>query len=151
MPKCFVVKLYRYCIHKLIAHSRNARTPLRMRTMHAHTPYITHVLREGGDFVAKMFRGEAVPLLYPRALIAHAHGAHTPLRMHTTHTYTSQTRIMFRGEAVPLLYPRALIAHAHTRCTYCIHEHSLRLHTTHIHHCACTHARTPRKYAYISW
>eukprot|EP00026_Physarum_polycephalum_P011965 Phypoly_transcript_12217.p1 GENE.Phypoly_transcript_12217~~Phypoly_transcript_12217.p1 ORF type:complete len:246 (+),score=35.20 Phypoly_transcript_12217:403-1140(+) len=24
----------------------------------------THVLREGGDFVAKMFRGEAVPLLY---------------------------------------------------------------------------------------
>ena len=25
----------------------------------------THVLREGGDFVAKMFRGEAVPLLYP--------------------------------------------------------------------------------------
>lgn len=25
----------------------------------------THVLKEGGDFVAKMFKSEAVPLLYP--------------------------------------------------------------------------------------
>ena len=29
----------------------------------------THVLKEGGDFVAKMFRGEAVPLLYPSSSI----------------------------------------------------------------------------------